>query len=95
MNWAQLLSSMTEETFQELNNAVYNEQRIRAVLVANNLPDLDTLEKELVQSGKAVDAIVHYRLRMNRCKPINASDWVSIMEAKIKVDMFKDSLNIK
>ena len=85
MNWSQLLSSMSEETFKELNWAVYTEQTFRATKQAESLPDLNDMEKKLATNGKAVDAIQHYWARMNLDKELNAIDWVSVQVAKIKV----------
>lgn len=88
MNLSQLLSGMSEETFKELNSAVYKEQTIRAAKQAESLPDLNREEKKLACMGQTVAAIQQYRARMNLGKELNAIDWCSVQVSKIKVGQY-------
>jgi len=93
MNWSQLLSSMDEGTFKDLNRAVYNEQTVRANKQAESLPDLNEEEKLLAISDNSTDAIISYRNRINLNKEFCAIDWCSIQVAKIKKDQYIESLS--
>ena|SRR5260221_5030450 len=96
MQWSQLLSSMDEETFKNLEISVSQESNKRLREKVLGLPELNAFEKECELNGDRTEAVKRYRDRTNSglreaCEKVNQfSKQVAVLD---RASMNKGSWN--
>ncbi len=88
MKWDQLLSSMDEKEFKDLEFWVTRESRTRMEKAVRLFPALNEQEKNLAINGNKIEAIKAYRFRMGETR--SGSMVCGLREAKEKVEQFLD-----
>lgn len=84
MKWQELLSSLCDADFSQLESAVFYERKARIEVLLPSLPPLNDAELELMSQGKRAECIMNYRNRIT----VNYQK-IDLRTAKEKVDLYK------